>query len=85
MRCPIGAKSLSGWGRRTSAYVYAENRLEFWALQGNPGTGEWLDGRPFLLVQAPGVLSRRPKEAEWTARIIVVANFLVGDYENEDR
>lgn len=72
-------------GRRTSAYIYAENRLEFWALKGNPGTGEWLDGRPFLLVQAPGVLSLRPKEAEWTDRIIVVANFLVGRYEEELR
>lgn len=67
-------------GRETSAFLFAENRLEFWALKGDLEQGKWLGGRPFLLVQAPGVLSLRPKEAAWTDRIIVVANHLIGDY-----
>lgn len=67
-------------GRLTSAYIFAENRLNFRALKGIEAQGQWLDGRPFLLVQAPGVLALRPDEAGWTDRIIVTANFLIGDF-----
>lgn len=68
-------------GRHTSAYLFAENRLNFRALKGTEARGQWLDGRPFLLVQAPGVLALRPDEAEWTDRVIVTANFLVGHHQ----
>lgn len=64
--------------RVSSAYVYAETRQDFNALKGTEARGEWLRGRPFLLVEAPGVLWLRPKEADWPDRVIVVANFLVG-------
>ena len=64
-------------GYRTTAFIYAENLLNFRALKGSEGNGEWLSGRPFLLVQAPGVLSLRPDEAEWKDRVIVTANYLI--------
>ncbi len=64
-------------GHLTSAYLFAENRLNFRALKGTEERGQWLDGRPFLLVQAPGVLALRPDEAQWRDRIIVTANFLI--------
>lgn len=65
-------------GRPSSAYVYAETRQDFNALKGTEARGHWLRGRPFLLVEAPGVLALRPKEADWPDRVIVVANFLLG-------
>lgn len=64
-------------GYQTTAFIYAENLLNFRALKGSEGNGEWLSGRPFLLVQAPGVLSLRPDEAEWKDRVIVTANYLI--------
>lgn len=67
-------------GHQTRAFVYAENLLNFRALKGTQDKGDWLEGRPFLLVQAPGVLSLRPEKAEWPDRVIVVANFLIGKY-----
>ncbi len=67
-------------GYQTSAFIYAENQLNFRALKGSEGNGKWLSGRPYLLVQAPGVLSIRPDKAEWQDRIIVTANYLIGDF-----
>ncbi|MCB1086096.1 MAG: hypothetical protein KDM63_03550 [Verrucomicrobiae bacterium] len=64
-------------GYETTAFVYTETRQDFLALKGTEAKGQWLKGRPFLLVQAPGILTLRPKEADWPDRIIVVANFLI--------
>jgi hypothetical protein len=67
----------SDGGRQSNAYIHTETRLDFHALKGTEARGLWLTGRPFLLVQAPAVLTLRPKEADWPDRIITVANFLI--------
>ncbi|MCB1230409.1 MAG: hypothetical protein KDN19_09095 [Verrucomicrobiae bacterium] len=64
-------------GFETSAFIYAENQLNFRALKGTEEKGQWLSGRPYLLVQAPGVLSLRPHGATWKDRLVVTANFLI--------
>lgn len=64
-------------GKPSNAYIHTETRLDFQALKGTEARGQWLTGRPYLLVQAPAVLTLRPREADWPDRIIVVANFLI--------
>ena len=49
----------------------------FSALKGNEKTGQWLKGSPFLVVQAPGVVSLLPKDATWRDRIVLIAHYLV--------
>ena len=66
--------------RPAAAFIHAETRQDFHALKGSQDTGAWLGGRPYLLVQAPGVLSLRPREAGPEDRIIVTANHLIGKY-----
>lgn len=65
-------------GKVRSAFVYAEPQQAFIALRGNERTGQWLTGSPFLVVQAPGVVSLQPKDAVWRDRIVIVAHHLIG-------
>lgn len=66
-------------GRRTVIYLHREpNGRAFRALKGSEAAGEWLDGRPFLQVLAPGVPTMRPANLEWHERYLVIANHLIG-------
>lgn len=68
-------------GQRTMIYLHREPQgRSFRALKGTLDDGEWLDGRPFLQVLAPGVPSLRPKDLDWSERGVVVANFLTGRF-----
>lgn len=74
--------ALDPWqGREIAAFLYREGAQSFRALKGVEPTGEWLDGTPFLLVSAPEAVTLRPKTLEWHERWIVVANFLIGDFD----
>ena len=62
-------------------YIHLEsNGQAFRALKGVEPGGQWLDGRPFLLVEASQIRSLRPANLKWSERFIVVANFLIGDF-----
>lgn len=68
-------------GRRTVLYLHLEaNGQPFRALKGNDKSGEWLAGRPFLQVVAPGVPTLRPAKPDWSERYLVVANHLIGRF-----
>lgn len=69
-------------GVLVSGYVYAERHLPFRASKVNSATGEeqWLSGRPFLLVKAPGVVSLQPKKATWEDRVIVTMSEAIGRF-----
>jgi hypothetical protein len=68
-------------GRRTVIYLHREpNGRAFRALKGSEAVGEWLDGRPFLQVLAPGVPTMRPANLEWHERSLVIANHLIGRF-----
>lgn len=68
-------------GRRTVCYLHREpNGRAFRALKGSETAGEWLDGRPFLQVVAPGVPTMRPANLEWHERYLVIANHLIGRF-----
>jgi hypothetical protein len=68
-------------GRRTVIYLHREpNGRAFRALKGSETAGEWLDGRPFLQVLAPGVPTMRPGNLEWHERSHVIANHLIGRF-----
>lgn len=68
-------------GRRTALFVHREgNGQAFRALRGNEDSGEWLDGKPFLQVVAPGVPTLRPGHLDWSDRYLVVANHLTGRF-----
>jgi hypothetical protein len=64
-------------GKTGSAWVFAEQHLSFRAFRGSNGVGEWLDGTPFLLVNAPSIYSVQPKKAEWSERTIVTLDYAV--------
>ena len=64
-------------GKIGSAWVFAEQHLSFRAFRGSNGVGEWLDGTPFLLVNAPSIFSLQPKKAEWSDRTIVTLDYAV--------
>jgi hypothetical protein len=66
-------------GRRTELQIHREaNGQSFRAQRGTDEEEDWLDGRPFLQVLAPGVPSLRPVNLDWSDRFVVVANHLVG-------
>lgn len=68
-------------GRLVELYLFNEpNGQPFRALRGSEDRGEWLGGRPFLQVLAPGVPSLRPANLEWSERFLVTAHFLMGDF-----
>jgi hypothetical protein len=68
-------------GRRTVVYLHREaNGRSFQAIKGSEAAGEWLDGRPFLQVLAPGVPTMRPANLEWHERCLVIANHLIGRF-----
>ncbi|MCF6314430.1 MAG: hypothetical protein L3J39_18420 [Verrucomicrobiales bacterium] len=69
-------------GVLVSGYVYAERHLPYRASKVNSKTGEeqWLSGRPFLLVKAPGVVSLQPKKATWEDRVIVTLSEAIGRF-----
>ncbi len=56
------------------------NGQAFRALKGLDLNDQWLDGRSFLLVEAPKIRSIRPANLKWSERFIVTANFLIGDF-----
>lgn len=64
-------------GNTGSAWVFAEKHLSFRAFRGSNGIGEWLDGKPFLLVIAPMIYSLQPKTAEWSDRTIVALDYAI--------
>ncbi|NNE92204.1 MAG: hypothetical protein HKN23_11200 [Verrucomicrobiales bacterium] len=71
-------------GIRTEAHIFVEPNVQpFAALKGNSKAGFWRSGRSFLLVSAPAVKAVRPVNSEWSERIVVIANYLIGDF-NED-
>lgn len=72
----------SNGGRLVSAYVYGEKQLSFRAEKGpsSPTRVEWLSGRPFLLVKAPGVVSLQPHNATWDSRVIVTLCEVIGRF-----
>jgi len=65
-------------GALKTGFVYAEPQQPFVALKGNEVTGQWLSGSPFLVVQAPAVVSLQPKDAIWRDRVVIVAHHLIG-------
>jgi hypothetical protein len=68
-------------GRRTVIYLHREpNGRAFRALKGSETSGEWLTGRPFLQVLAPGVPTMRPANLDWHERYLVIANHLIGRF-----
>ena len=73
---------LDPWkAHRSSIYLHREaNGRDFRALKGVSGSGDWLDGRPFLQVLAPEVATLRPADVEWSGRYVVVANHLIGRF-----
>ena len=64
-------------GKTGSAWVFAEQHLSFRAFRGSNGAGDWLNGKPFLLVVAPSIVSLQPKKAEWSDRTIVTLDYAV--------
>lgn len=73
--------ALDPWeGREISVFLYREGAQSFRALKGVEPTGEWLDGRKFLLAAAPEAVTLQPRNLEWSQRFIIVANFLIGDF-----
>lgn len=72
----------SNGGRLVSGYVYGEKHLPFRAEKGTtrPTEVEWLSGRPFLLVKAPGVVSLQPQKATWKNRVIVTLSEVIGSF-----
>ncbi len=75
-------EAIDPWkGRRSALYLHREaNGRSFLALKGDEDTGEWLEGRPFLQVLAPGAPTLRPANLEWHDRYLVVANHLIGRF-----
>jgi hypothetical protein len=73
---------LDPWrANRTVVYLHREaNGRDFRALKGVAGSGDWLGGRPFLQILAPGVPTLRPADVEWSGRYVVVANHLIGRF-----
>ena len=67
----------SNGAKTGSAWVYTEKHLSFRAFRGSNGIGEWLDGKPFLLVNAPSIYSLQPKNAEWSDRTIVTLDYAI--------
>jgi len=78
----FGLIALDPWeGKEVELYVHREaNGQPFNALKGIEETGNWKVGRPFLLVEAPGVSSVQPRNLHWLERFIITANFLIGDF-----
>ena len=72
----------SNGGRLVSGYVFGEKHLPFRAEKGttSPAEVEWLSGRPFLLVKAPGVVSLQPRKAIWKDRVIVTLSEMIGSF-----
>ncbi|NOX98475.1 MAG: hypothetical protein GXP30_01890 [Verrucomicrobia bacterium] len=72
----------SNGGRLVSGYVFGEKHLPFRAEKGttDPARVEWLSGRPFLLVKAPGVVSLQPRKAKWKHRVIVTLSEVIGSF-----
>lgn len=73
---------LDPWeGKPRRVFLHREaNGQPFRALKGNQERGDWLGGQPFLQVVAPGMSSLRPKELEWSDRLLVIANYLIGGF-----
>lgn len=69
-------------GRLVSGYVFGEPHLPFQAEKGqdSPTQVEWLSGRPFLLVKAPGVVSLQPRKAIWRDRVVVALSAVIGSF-----
>gem|GEM_PF-428334 len=62
-------------------FIHLESNAQaFRALKGDDLDDQWLDGRPFLLVEASQIRAMRPADMKWSDRFIVVANFLIGDF-----
>lgn len=75
------ATALDPWeGREIAIYLYREGAQSFRALKGVEPSGEWLDGRSFLVAAAPEATTLQPRLLEWHERFIIVANFLIGDF-----
>lgn len=68
-------------GTISGIHIHPEpGQQPFMALKGNMEDGEWVGGRPFLLVTAPAIRSLRPAGLKWSDRYLVVANYLLGDF-----
>ncbi|MEM9018211.1 MAG: hypothetical protein AAGC68_14450, partial [Verrucomicrobiota bacterium] len=74
-------EAIDPWkGKEITLFLYREGMQAFRALKGVEPTGAWLRGMPFLLAVAPEVSSLIPGNLEWSDRLIVTANFLIGDF-----
>lgn len=69
-------------GHLVSGYIFGEQHLPFQAEKGIDRSTrvEWLSGRPFLLVKAPGVVSLQPRKAIWRDRVIVALSAVIGSF-----
>ncbi|MEX2580502.1 MAG: hypothetical protein WD342_15695 [Verrucomicrobiales bacterium] len=68
-------------GKATAVYLHPQaGDHPFRALKGSRQKGEWLDGTPFLQVLAPDLPTVRPLDVKWSDRIVVLADFLIGDF-----
>lgn len=68
-------------GIATSAYLHREgNRQGFLALKGLEKEENWIEGEPYLQVLAPDLPTVRPRDLEWSDRIVIAATFLIGDF-----
>ncbi|MDF1811079.1 MAG: hypothetical protein P1V20_02665 [Verrucomicrobiales bacterium] len=71
----------SNGGKLSTIHIHQEaNSQQFTVLKGNDLIGEWVSGRPFLLVTAPGMNALRPANLKWSERYIITANFLIGRF-----
>ncbi len=65
-------------GKSREVLFHAEaNGQPFRALKGIETAGNWLSGRPYLLVQAPGLQTIKPRDLEWSERFLITANYLI--------
>jgi len=76
------AEVLDSWGGvRNHLLIHREpGQQPFRALKGTEDFGRWLTGSPFLEVVAPGMTSLRPRDLKWSERLVVTANYAIGDF-----
>lgn len=71
----------SNGAKISNIHIHQESNGQlFNVLKGNDIEGEWISGRPFMLVTAPGINALRPVNLKWSERFLITANFLIGRF-----
>lgn len=78
----FSAEVLDPWGGvKRNVFLHCEpSKQPFRALRGTEDSGKWLSGSPFLQAVAPRMSSLRPRDLEWSERLVVLANYAIGDF-----